>query len=261
MPQATMQAKFQDSSEKQWKLVVSFSHRHLLSESSWSQLSGRKHFFVFGVVDNVNDAEITMIPLIIATPYNNVGMFSSEQELWRFGREIYVDYLDSFSEVQNVKRSRSEKDLEILRKIPERSIKLAFAEIIGEARVPKDWGGERSDLFSSCVVMNGNRVSTAFIFKGPSQFKPMTMAELGKNGDQIERLYTEPADLMVLQHCHEITLPVRSNMRTYAQRAGNLKICCIIDGYDTLRILKAYRKCGFRDELQSIGQGQDEKLV
>jgi hypothetical protein len=140
---------------------------------------------------------------------------------------------------------RPEKsDLDALRNIPEREIKKAFAEIIGEPNVPKDWGGERSDLFSDRVRLDDKRIATALMFKGPAQFAPLTPAGLGKNGDQIDRLFSEPADLLILQHCHEITPAVRGQMRAYAQQIGKLKLFCIIDGYDTLRLLHAYKKCG-----------------
>jgi hypothetical protein len=142
--------------------------------------------------------------------------------------------------------SRTKQDLEKLREVPERDVKKAFAAIIGEPVVPKDWGGERSDLFSSRVKIDGKRISAAFAFKGPAEFKPLTIAGLGKNGDQIDRLFTEPADLLVLQHCHEITPAVRGAMRAYAQRMGDPRMFCLIDGYDTVRLLSAYRKCGFR---------------
>src|SRR5262249_33068164 len=148
----------------------------------------------------------------------------------------------------------SKRALEPLRAIPEVEIKNAFAEIVGEPMAPKDWGGERSDLFSSRVILDGNRISSAFVFKGPAQFKPMTLAQLGKNGDQIDRLFSEPADLLVLQHCHEITQPVRATMRAYAQQMGNLRLFCLIDGYDTVRLLRAYKKCGFTSSVaQSDG--------
>ncbi len=146
--------------------------------------------------------------------------------------------------------------LEPLKIIPETKIKTAFAEIIGEPCVQKDWGGERSDLFSSRVRLNGERISTAFAFKGPAKFQPLNLAQLGKNGDQIDRLFTEPADLFILQHCHEITSPVRGTMRAYAQQISRPRFYCIIDGYDTIRILTAYHKCGFgtkHDIQEAIG--------
>ncbi len=55
---------------------------------------------------------------------------------------------------------RSVRVLEPLRKVPEEKVKEAFAEIIGEPTVPKDWGGERSDLFSSRVELDGKRISS-----------------------------------------------------------------------------------------------------
>jgi hypothetical protein len=97
-------------------------------------------------------------------------------------------------------------------------------------------------------VLDGKRISTAFLFKGPAKFHPMIPADLGKNGDQIGRLFSEPADLLILQHCHEVTPAVRKQMRAYAQQMGNPRRFCILDGYDTLRILKAYGKCGFSVE-------------
>lgn len=32
----------------------------------------------------------------------------------------------------------------------------------------------------------------------------MDVKALGKNGDQIDQLFTEPAELLVLRHCHQI---------------------------------------------------------
>jgi hypothetical protein len=135
-------------------------------------------------------------------------------------------------------------DLKTLKAIPENDVKHAFAELLGVPSVPKDWGGELSDLFSPHLTIGGQRVSTAFLFKGPAKFHPMTMADLGKNGDQINRLSMEPADLLVIQHCHEITNPVRGMMRAFAQQFGNLRLYCVIDGYDTLRILEKNSLCG-----------------
>jgi hypothetical protein len=85
----------------------------------------------------------------------------------------------------------------------------------------------------------GRRIATALMFKGPAKFAPLTPAGLGKNGDQIDRLFSEPADLLLLQHCHEIKTALRGQMRAYAQEIGKLKLFCLIDGYDTMRLLRA----------------------
>jgi hypothetical protein len=163
---------------------------------------------------------------------------------WSKYLEVHIDQIDSFAKVQGYRPDLTRRSLDKLRGIPEADIKSAFAEIIGEPTVPKDWGGEKSDLFSTFVEVSGARTSAAFAFKGPAKFKPMTMAELGKNGDQIPRLFEEPADLLVLQHCHEITTAVLKTMRAFANDMGNPRMYCVINGYDTIRVLEAYGKCG-----------------
>jgi hypothetical protein len=237
------------SKVKNWssdgRVVFKFHHEHLTSNSSWSELSGQKRLLVLGLIKKIDIGVIEAIPYVIANPAP--GLFESGKWgfYWQNYLEVHVDEIDTFASVRDMLTRPTKKSLDYLRAISEDAIKNAFAEIIGEPTVPKDWGGERSDLFSSRVEIDGTRISTAFAFKGPAQFRPMTMAQLGKNGDQIDRLFAEPADLFVLQHCHEITSPVRGAMRAYAQQIGRPRLYCVIDGYDTIRILRAYGKCGF----------------
>ena len=98
-------------------------------------------------------------------------------------------------------------------------MKCAFAGLIGESYVPNDWGGERSDLYTSRVFARGRQVSAAWLFKGPGYPRAMDVKALGKNGDQIDRLFTEPAELLVLQHCHQIKPSVVGMMDSYAHDA------------------------------------------
>lgn len=78
------------------------------------------------------------------------------------------------------------------------------------------------------------------MFKGPSKFHEMRPKDLGKNGDQIDRLFTEPSQICILQHCHEIATSVRSQMKAYANRFYDKRLYSIIDGYQTMNILAAY---------------------
>jgi hypothetical protein len=211
------------------------------------QLSGQRTLFILALITEFRNKKIDAIPFVIANPLPQMQMGAPVSRIghyWSDRLEVNVDTIESFERVTDISTPRSKAELECLRLIPECAIKQAFAEIIGEPTVPKDWGGERSDLFSDRVVLEGKRIATAFAFKGPAKFEPMTMAHLGRNGDQIDRLFTEPADLFVLQHCHAVTPPVRGAMRAYAQQMGKPRLFCIIDGFDTIRILRAYVKCG-----------------
>jgi hypothetical protein len=49
---------------------------------------------------------------------------------------------------------------------------------------------------------------------------------------------------LVVQHCDEVTPAVRELLRVVASQPHRLRYHCVIDGYDTLRILRAYRQCG-----------------
>jgi len=245
-PAAEAYAKL-DSFEKGLILSFRFHHEHLTSNSSWSELSGQRRLMAVGAATEVSDGRIDAVPWIMADPLS--GLFRPHSLIgsyWQNRLEVHVDGIESFARIRDVPPVRSKTALTQLREVPERDIKLAFAQMLSENTVPTDWGGEQSDLFSSRVRLDGKRISTAFAFKGPSKFHPMTMSDLGKNGDQINRLFAEPAKLLILQHCHEITTPMRDTMRAFAQQMGNPRLFCLIDGYDTIRLLKAYNQCGFR---------------
>lgn len=233
-----------DDFRKGLRVAFQFHHEHLVSNSAWGWLSGQQRVIVVGLITKIEKNEIEAIPYVIGNPAPETFGGSPLGHHWANRLEVTVDAIDSFSAVRELNLRLAKKDLAMLKDVPEADVKQAFAEIIGEPTVPKDWGGERSDLFSSRLVLDGERVSTAFAFKGPAKFEPLTLAAMGKNGDQIDRLYSEPADLFVVQHCHEITPPIRAHMRAFAQQVGRPKLFCLIDGYDTIRVLTAYGKCG-----------------
>jgi hypothetical protein len=244
VPMAELYAKL-DELKPGWRLSIRFHHEHLTSNSAWNELGGQHQLFVLGLITKISESVIDAIPWVVASPFPDLFKpATSIGRRWHNRLQVSIEEIDSFVNVRDEKIRPLKSDLETLRSIPEKAVKQAFAEIIGEPNIPKDWGGERSDLNSDRVVLDGKRMASAFMFKGPAQFAPLTPAGLGKNGDQIDRLFTEPADLIFLQHCHEITPAVRGQMRAYAQRIGNLKLFCLIDGYDTMRLLRAYKKCG-----------------
>jgi hypothetical protein len=244
LPPAMAYAKL-DALRPRAKVECRFHSEHLTASSSWSELSGQKTKFVMALITGLDGDLIEAVPYVfgdLAPPFDRPASVIGRQ--WVNKLEVFAEQIDSFGAMAKVEKPRKRSDLERLRAIPEARVKQAFADVIGEPTVPKDWGGEQSDLFTTRLIFHGQRVSTAFALKGPAKFKPMTMADLGKNGDQIGRLFTEPADLLVLQHCHEVTSAVRTAMRAFAQRMGDLRLYCVIDGYDTLQILQAYGKCG-----------------
>ena len=229
------------------RLEFDFSPEHLTSNSSWVELSGHRRKFVLAHISDVKSTVVRCTPYVIADLTGiSKEIFDSDTMIIGRYMEQFPPCIDQFSKISEQNFGRRKSQLEALKSIPEADIKRAFAEIIKEPTIPKDWGGEQSDMFTTQVSVQGKQLSAAFAFKGPAKFKPMTMADLGKNGDQINRLYMEPADILFLQHCHEITPQVRTMMRAFANQAGNLRQYCIIDGYETYRILRTYNKLGLK---------------
>ncbi len=65
--------------------------------------------------------------------------------------------------------------------------------------------------------------------------------DLGKNGDQLYRLFNIPTDIYIVQHCHTISPAVRKTVEAFALQRS-LTVACryvIMDGYETARLLRA----------------------
>jgi hypothetical protein len=226
------------------RVEVPFYPEHLTSTSAHSELSGRGRFFVLGTVAEV-EGEVTRVrPWIIASVSQDLGSEADAISSFSWGqfREIQPQAIDQFQRMAHVQWPKSD-ELPILGQLSEATIKRFVAEIIGEQEVPKDWGGETSDLFSSRLSLSGRSLTTAFAFKGPgSKRKEMTLASLGKNGDQISRLFSEPAELLVLQHWGTFHRGIVDHMRAHANQIHNPRFYMMLDGYKTLALLRAYGK-------------------
>ncbi len=108
----------------------------------------------------------------------------------------------------------------------------------------RDWGGERSDAFTTNVILAGKRVSTSFVLKGPSRTGELTPARYGANGDQVERSFTQPASLHVVQSNASFAPSMRellTGLVLNARSKGDTTAAASLwDGGDTARILVAY---------------------
>jgi hypothetical protein len=152
---------------------------------------------------------------------------------------ITLDDIDSFSKVR-----RKKDNLADIKGISEAKFKNGVKRILNETGRFQDWGGERNDLLTTRLRINGKRLSTAFAFKGPGKRGTLTPAGMGKNGDQIQRLFTSPAQVFIVQYWHQIADSVLEQMETFAAMksvTGESRIYYgIIDGDDSARIVSAY---------------------
>lgn len=151
--------------------------------------------------------------------------------------EATCDDFDQFARVRKVQNAP-------LKEISERAFKDGVRKLIGENGEFKDWGGERNDVYTSKLRHKGKRRAIAFAFKGPGTKGVLTPRKLGKNGDQIQRLFLSPAEIFVVQYRDQIDQSVVEQMRAFATlnsvREGKRIWYGVIDGDDTLRLLAAY---------------------
>ena len=222
------------------ELLLEFHSNGLTTATALHKLKGNPSVFVFGYIDEIDENYIYARPFVIGDLLEDTGTGFSFR--YRNNLEIRPEEFDSLKEV-DFSQLVANKELHILKQFPEKKIKEFFANVIGEPDIQKDWGGEEDDLFSVNVYLDGKRKSCSFAFKGPSKFKPMEIADCGKNGDQIVRLFQTPAEILILQHCHKINPSVRKMMQAFA--LSNLitkRKFCLIDGYETYKILKHFGK-------------------
>ena len=155
-------------------------------------------------------------------------------------KEIYIDEIDSFKAVKRVELSAIAGNS----RINERKFKLGIQKILGEKGQFTDWGGEKGDLLTSRLRYGGKRITAAFAFKGRGTRGVLTPAKMGKNGDQIQRLFESSAQLFILQYWGSIHERVREQIQGWATltslRLERKILFCLVDGEDTSRLIQAY---------------------
>lgn len=157
-------------------------------------------------------------------------------------KQITIDDVDSFKKVHGVKANGF-----IPRTVSEAQFKKGIQSIIGERGKFQDWGGEKNDLLTTHLIINGKRMPAAFAFKGPGTRGALVPGKMGKNGDQIQRLFESCAEVFFIQYGDEIRESVTEQMQQLAiaksAMFGNKKILFgVIDGADSNRLFEAYKE-------------------
>jgi len=191
------------------------------------------------------DGEVVVChPIVMGWPMVQAGDAELDAHLHFYRDRFYQSFIEDFDEFAEVSKVPEPPDPLPMEHVYESAFKACLAKILGDS-VPPDWGGERSDFFSAHLHLRGRRVTASFLLKGPARFAPMRLSHLGKNNDQILRLSHEPADVLVVQHCHDILPEERETLHVFAVQPCKPRRYCLIDGRDSLRLLNAY---GLYDE-------------
>ncbi|PYJ97171.1 MAG: hypothetical protein DME23_16870 [Verrucomicrobia bacterium] len=157
-------------------------------------------------------------------------------------KQITIDDVDSF------KRVRSKRtDGNLSPSVSEKKFKHGVRRILSEEGKFTDWGGEKNDLYSTRLRIDGKRLSAVFAFKGPGKKGKLVPGKMGKNGDQIQRLFQSTSDVFFVQYWFEIDESVLDQMQALAVAksvtSGKQIYFGIIDGADSDRLFRAYPQC------------------
>ena len=153
---------------------------------------------------------------------------------------VQLEDIFAFREVKNHAPSGMLGDA-----LTEDQFKLGVQKLCLESGVFKDWGGEQSDLYTSALQFTASKkLTAAFAFKGPGLKTKLTIAKMGKNGDQCPRLFQEPAQFFVVQHCREVASAVIDLVHTHAALKSvylNQRVYFSVwDGQASKRLVEAY---------------------
>lgn len=188
-----------------------------------------------------------------AAPYSSEA--KEEQDRRRHERLLasrapFINYarlspeeIDSFERISNVPETEVAELVPL--QLSEAEIKRHFCDIIANPFLQKDWGGEACDIFCN-IRFRRRAVPAAFILKGKAYAKrPLRITHLGKNGDQLVRLFSLPAEVYIIQSNGPIDGAVCSQIQAQvaAKLITNQPIYyLVLDGIQTARLLRAYGK-------------------
>lgn len=220
--------------------TLEYSTSMIRADTTRAQIFQGHDMALIGKFMSLRGNEAVLAPLVIGSPW----LVADENVIggpeW-YSHDFFENFIEDIDEFDRVAATPTPSDFSIMREISERAFKQCLGELLGDS-VVADWGGEQSDHFTSHLHLGGKRHSAAFLLKGPARFSPMGLNHLGKNNDQIYRLSAEPAELLVVQHCHDVLPAVRATLRAFAVQPGQSRRYCVIDGRDSLRLLQAYDK-------------------
>lgn len=221
------------------RLVIQCSTDGLTTQTAQSRLNGSVNLFALCAITEINGGHIIAVPYVIG---DLVAEFKGgiEFPFVRHAR-LALQEIDQLKPVDWT-RQPSKAAFMKLKETPEKVVKTVLCKIFSEFSVPTDWGGEQCDIFTSNLSVEGHSLSAAMLLKGPARFHEMQMTDCGKNGDQVYRLFSVPADVFIVQHCHKISPAVRRTVEAFTVQTRFTRPCryALIDGYDTCRILRAF---------------------
>ncbi|MGX1587875.1 hypothetical protein [Brevundimonas diminuta] len=172
--------------------MLAYHTSHIVSDTGRMTLeegpNGDFEVSIVGLLHNRRD-RFEVEPLIMGAPTLEHPRNEGDGLAWssRDHGEILAKDIDQFSALTTVVVASADEWMSVMRNVSEEQVKRAFAGLLAEP-TKNDWGGELNDHFSASLSIGGRRRTAAFLLKGPTSFREMTLDMCGKQADQIYRL-------------------------------------------------------------------------
>lgn len=214
------------------------SYEHCVGSTGRMMLSGHKHCAVIGWKQE-DEEGITVDPIAIGYLVN--GALHDGPYLESNAYQVWPQEIDQFAAVDFSRQARKAAR-EAVANMVEADIKSKLAAILGEPFLDKDNPAERSDLFTARAILNGVPTSLALVLKGRGAPHKITLVHLGKNGDQLQKAFTEPANVVGVIHTGRIDPTIRRDLddKCFVQHArlGRMRRWMILDGEDLAKVFE-----------------------
>lgn len=220
------------------RLVFEFSKNGLVNDTAYTRMSGSTRLFAFGYITGIDDTTIRAVPYVVGDLVESGHAMPSP---FVPTLELRPEEIEQFAGMDE-SWFPSKTEFKRMAMVPELAVKELICRLLSEHSVPSDWGGEESDVLSANLLVDGRRYTGAFLLKGPARFHSMKPTDLGKNGDQLYRLFNIPSQIYIVQHCHAIGAAVRKQAEAFALARSFIAPCQIVlmDGITTARLLRAH---------------------
>lgn len=212
-------------------LSVRVNPQHFTGASAFGMLKGKKRrLLVIGMIEAADGCKLAANPYAIATAVAGAGgEFGLEN--WPTRCEYGVEEIGLFPCIGGFPGPilSSSTPMQI-------DFRCILSRCLGDAALTEIRTDAPFDIVRTELLVDGSNVVAAFLLNAAPHGIPMTREHLGPRAEVLEQLFASPADLLVIQHDHEVRHEVHVCARVFAEQFVRPRKFCIIHGGDTRRL-------------------------
>ncbi len=221
-----------------WDSFVEFDPHHFLSDTERAAHAHQALVSLICHVDVVRDGLMSATAFVMGAPgfthfRNHDEMLDLDDHAMDWF-ETWPEDIDELESCAGIDQPDAAEWRAALAGISAETIYRIFAELLDGAMLESQ-GGAHSAMIAAGIHRDGvEQPAAVTIITEEGASEPAALR------DAMTAMSATPAELWIVQHCHDIGPAVREMVRAFAVSPLTPRRFCLIDGADTYRILKAY---------------------